>query len=48
LGRTRIPFRQEESFDPWVRSAEELQYLIDYAENNPVKAGLVEVREQWP
>jgi REP element-mobilizing transposase RayT len=47
LGRTGIPFWQDESFDHWVRSAEELQGLIDYVEGNPVKAGLVESREQW-
>jgi REP element-mobilizing transposase RayT len=46
LGRTG-PFWQDESFDHWVRSAEELQDLIEYVENNPVKAGLVEAKEQW-
>jgi REP element-mobilizing transposase RayT len=48
LGRTGMPFWQDESFDHWVRSAEELQELIDYVEGNPVKAGLVEAKEQWP
>jgi REP element-mobilizing transposase RayT len=47
LGRTGTPFWQDESFDHWVRSAEELQDLIAYVENNPVKAGLVEAPEQW-
>ena len=47
LCRAGKPFWQDESFDHWIRSAEELQYLIDYAENNPVKAGLVETKEQW-
>jgi REP element-mobilizing transposase RayT len=47
LGRTGTPFWQDESFDHWVRSAEELQDLIGYVEDNPVKAGLVEAREQW-
>jgi REP element-mobilizing transposase RayT len=47
LGRTGMPFWQDESFDHWVRSAEELQELIDYVEGNPVKAGLVEGNEQW-
>jgi len=42
-----MPFWQDESFDHWVRSAEELQELIDYVEGNPVKAGLVETKEQW-
>jgi REP element-mobilizing transposase RayT len=55
LGRTGMPFWQEarhgsahrKSFDHWVRSAEELQEAIDYVEGNPVKAGLVETKEQW-
>ena len=47
LGRTGTPFWQNESFDHWVRSAEELEYLIEYVENNPVKAGLVEAKERW-
>ena len=47
LGRTGRPFWQEESFGHWVRSAQELQDLIEYVENNPVKAGLVGAKEQW-
>jgi REP element-mobilizing transposase RayT len=47
LGRTGMAFWQDESFDHWVRSAEELQGVIDYVEGNPVKAGLVETKEQW-
>jgi REP element-mobilizing transposase RayT len=47
LGLTGTPFWQDEVFDHWVRSAEELQDLIGYVENNPVKAGLVEAKEQW-
>jgi REP element-mobilizing transposase RayT len=48
LVRTGKPFWQDESFDHWVRSTEELQDLIHYVENNPVKAGLVEAKEHWP
>jgi putative transposase len=48
LARTGKPFWQDESFDHWVRSPQELQDLIHYVENNPVKAGLVEAKEQWP
>ena len=48
LGRTGAPFWQNESFDHWVRSDEELLELIEYVEANPVKAGLVQVGEQWP
>jgi REP element-mobilizing transposase RayT len=47
LGRTGTPFWQNESFDHWIRSAEELEYLTRYVENNPLKAGLVEAREKW-
>jgi REP element-mobilizing transposase RayT len=47
LGRTGMPFWQEESFDHWVRSEEELRMVIEYVEGNPVKAGLVEGNEQW-
>ena len=48
LGRTGTPFWQDESFDHWVRSGEELQELIRYVEGNPVKARLVEAEEEWP
>ena len=47
LGRTGTAFWQDESFDHWVRCEQELQDLIAYVENNPVKAGLVETAEQW-
>jgi REP element-mobilizing transposase RayT len=48
LSRTGMPFWQDESFDHWVRSTQELQSLIEYMEDNPVKAGLVQVAAQWP
>ena len=41
LGRTGTPFWQDESFDHWIRSVQELLELIKYVEHNPVKAGLV-------
>jgi REP element-mobilizing transposase RayT len=47
LGRTGTAFWQDESFDHWIRSAEELQDLIEYVENNPLQAGLVEAKERW-
>ena len=47
LGRIGTPFWQDESFDHWIRSAEELQYLIEYVEKNPLKAGLVNAKERW-
>ena len=42
LGRTGEPFWQKESYDHWVRNAEELERIRKYIENNPVKAGLAE------
>jgi hypothetical protein len=36
------------SYDHWVRTAEELNELIRYVENNPVQAGLVESGVRWP
>jgi type I restriction enzyme R subunit/putative DNA methylase len=47
LGRTGQPFWQNESFDRWIRSRDELRYLINYVEENPVRAGLVGSKEQW-
>jgi REP element-mobilizing transposase RayT len=40
LGRTG-PFWQDESYDHWVRDEDELVRIVEYVENNPVKAGLV-------
>ena len=48
LGRTGMPFWQDESFDHWIRCSQELDELIEYVESNPVKAGLVQVASHWP
>jgi REP element-mobilizing transposase RayT len=40
-------FWQDESYDHLVRHDDELLRLIDYIENNPVKAGLIARREDW-
>jgi putative transposase len=40
-------FWQDESYDHVVRNDDELHRIIDYVENNPVKAGLVQRREDW-
>ena len=48
LGRTGMKFWQDESFDHWIRTKEELWDLVAYVENNPVKAGLVAEACQWP
>jgi REP-associated tyrosine transposase len=37
----------DESFDYWVRSAAELDAIVDYLAHNPVSAGLVRSVEQW-
>src|ERR1039458_3349857 len=41
LARTGQPFWQHESYDHWVRDQLELERIVAYIENNPVKAGLV-------
>jgi REP element-mobilizing transposase RayT len=40
-------FWQHESYDHVVRNEEELNRIIEYILNNPVKAGLVETHEDW-
>lgn len=39
---------QAESFDTTIRDEKHLYYAIEYTLNNPVKAGLVKNREDWP
>lgn len=41
-------FWQDESHDHCLRDAEELERIIEYIENNPVKAGLASSPEEWP
>ncbi|MBY0232003.1 MAG: transposase [Gemmataceae bacterium] len=41
-------FWQDESYDHWVRDDEELEGIIDYIADNPVKAGLVLHPWRWP
>lgn len=41
-------FWQNESYDHVVRDGKELERIIGYVLNNPVKAGLVQSWEQWP
>jgi putative transposase len=48
LRRTGTPFWQDESYDHWIRSSQELEETVAYVENNPVNAGLVEFADQWP
>jgi putative transposase len=46
LGRTG-KFWQDEAYDHLVRDNDELQRIISYIENNPIKAGLVKKPEEW-
>jgi putative transposase len=47
LGRTGQPFWQEESCDHWARGPKEMGKIVQYIEQNPVTAGLVERAEDW-
>jgi putative transposase len=47
LGRTGLPFWQDESYDHWVRGPEELVKIVRYIEQNPVSAGLVRNGKDW-
>jgi type I restriction enzyme R subunit len=47
LGRSGA-FWQTESYDHWVRDVDELERIIHYIEENPVKAGLVKVPGDFP
>ena len=48
LHRTGQPFWQTESFDHWIRDAEEQSRLMAYVRRNPVKAGFCATPESWP
>jgi putative transposase len=43
----RGTFWQQESYDHWVRDGDELERIIHYIEQNPVKAGLVKAPDEW-
>ena len=47
LGRGGQPFWQDESYDHWIRSTQELEDIVRYVESNPVTAGLVSSEAQW-
>ena len=48
LGRTGNAFWMEDSYNRIVRDGRELRAVREYIRNNPVKAGLVDVKERWP
>jgi len=39
---------QKESFDTTIRDEKHMYYAIEYTLNNPVSAGLVKDRKDWP
>jgi putative transposase len=45
---TNGPFWQHESFDHWVRDSREYERILNYIEQNPLRAGLVDNSERWP
>jgi REP element-mobilizing transposase RayT len=47
LHRTGDRFWQPESYDHWIRNDEEHLRCCRYVHNNPVKAGLCRMPEQW-
>ena len=47
LGRTG-DFWMEEYFDRYIRDEKHLETVINYIDNNPVKAGLVDEAYKWP
>ncbi|WP_081722145.1 transposase [Geminisphaera colitermitum] len=47
LGREGQRFWQRESFDHWVRDADEFDRLVRYTLENPVAAGLCKVAGEW-
>jgi putative transposase len=48
LARTGKPFWQRESYDHWVRDQRQMESIVAYIENNPVKAGMVAVASDYP
>jgi putative DNA methylase len=48
LGLTGKRFWQDESYDRLVRDGTEFQRIRRYIENNPVRAGLVTLPEEYP
>jgi REP element-mobilizing transposase RayT len=47
LGR-KGKFWMQEYFDRYIRNERHFQYVVQYIDNNPVKAGLVSSPEEWP
>ena len=47
IGRTGLPFWQDESYDHYLRNSEQISRTMAYIEQNPVSAGLVDSVELW-
>jgi REP-associated tyrosine transposase len=47
LGRTGLPFWQDETFDHYVRHIAHLQKIRDYIVNDPVKCGLASRPQEY-
>jgi type I restriction enzyme R subunit/putative DNA methylase len=47
LAQTGETFWQAESYDHWVRDADEFERIVAYIESNPVKAGLVNLAQEY-
>jgi REP-associated tyrosine transposase len=47
LGRTGLPFWQDESYDHYLRNPDQMNRTMAYIEQNPVSAGLVDSVEHW-
>jgi hypothetical protein len=47
LGLTGVPFWQDESYDHLVRSPEQFERIENYILQNPVRAGLARVAEEY-
>lgn len=47
LGRVGQPFWARDYFDRWIRNRIEEERISQYIEQNPVKAGLCSLPEQW-
>lgn len=48
LNRVGRPFWASDYFDRWIRNGDAEQRITRYIEENPVKAGLCLVPEDWP
>lgn len=47
LGRSGLPFWEEESYDHIVRDEAEFYRILNYILRNPVKAGFVQEWQEW-